>query len=134
MRPFDGAGNPQAPVAAGVAPCAHPGRGHTVVAVEAAASGDGTGMPLPAALSLALIYHCSIRRTAGKLSAVGEHEDLPPLVFAELVGRRRAAAAFASVRLAIAVFPRPALIGAQADVEHLTGLCASAPEADSVFN
>ncbi|MNN22404.1 hypothetical protein D3C81_1357610 [compost metagenome] len=77
--------------------------------------------------------HDLARRTAGKLSAVGERENLPPLVFAELVGRRRAAAAFASVRLAIAVFPRPALIGAQADIEHLAGLCAPASDATSIL-
>ena len=61
MHPADGAGNPQAVMATGMACRAHHRPCYPLVALEKAASGDRTGMPLSTPRQLALIYRCSTR-------------------------------------------------------------------------
>src|SRR4051812_47304887 len=77
-------------------------------------------------------WHDLARRLARKLGTVDQGQDMRTLLVAQLVGRRYAARILAPILNAGTTFLRPALVGAQADLQHFTGPCAPAATTNSV--
>jgi hypothetical protein len=74
------------------------------------------------------------RRQAGKLLAIGRGQNFGTFIRAQLVGRRPMLGTYALVDTAGAAVTRPARVGANADVEHLTHHRVPASAVDILFN